>query len=270
MMRKQFLPLSGVARGAASSTKGCAFYVQLALILTLLLLRATDVSAQASGSVEHDTWVDSSPTNYDDNGQLRMISTNAGASCTAAIGTLIQKDVSLASGPTVGTVTLDVVVNNNAVGGSVTLELFEATADFNETTAVGPLSGWVGPSLNSTVNLDASTPAGATLTFPSSAALVAYVQNAMDGDGNASFLIQMTSCPVGGHTLDLDERETGTAPVLNLQSPTAVHLVSMGTTHTAQTNMRRLFIAGVILLGAVTAVLRVRARRHTVDSLQES
>jgi len=186
-----------------------------ALLLSILLIFLAGiiaVYAQASGGAEHDTFVDGTAANFDDFGSLLLVSTSASSGCFPATGVLIQKDLSGSASRMIGA-TLDVVIKFNDVFANVTLELFEADADFDETTVGGPLSNRVGNTLSSSVIVNSSMPVGTVLTFPSTSSFVAYSEAARVGDGKASFVIQITDCPFGVHFLDLKEKESGTAPL---------------------------------------------------------
>ena len=238
--------------------------VLLVLLLITSLFFVFGASALNPYNVDQDTWVDGSTNNYNGSGSLRIFSSSAGT-CSPALATLLQVDMTQIIQDTVGTVTLDVVVHTGtSVSGSVTLELFESTSDFDETTAAGPRTAWVGSSLGSTVNLDNTTPVGTTLTFPSTAAFVSYVEAARTGDGNASVVIQMTSCPLGAQSVELDERETGQAAQFSFWNPSNVSISNLNATSAPSHLLWAAF--GLILVLSSAALFYLRRRSRSTEN----
>jgi len=196
----------------------------LSFVLALVFAGLSVTLALANPyAVDHDTFVDDSDNNYNAVPFLALNSSGAFV-CTPSSGALLQMDMARITPDVIGTATLDVVLNSISSSGDVTLELFAATADFDETTAVGPLAGWVGSSLGSTVTVSPSTPPGTVLTFPSTSAFAAYMEAARTGDTAASVVILITTCGSGSSGVNLGTKEDGAAAQFNFWNPTATQL----------------------------------------------
>ncbi len=233
------------------------------LLIALLLGGLTVLVTFANPySVDHDTFVDTSNNNRN---SIRFLVLNSSGTsgCTPVSGALLQMDMASIVQDTIGTVTLDVVTDSVvSSSGDVMLELFAATADFDETTAGGPLASWVGASLGSTVLVPQSTPAGTILTFPSTSAFVAHMEAARAGvtDRDASVVIQITGCPgTGSSLLNLDTKEAGTGAEFNFWNPSMVKLNNL---ESSQPTNFVLWVGVVVLLIAAVSLFFYQQRNR--------
>ena len=230
------------------------------LLIALILIGLNVVVAFANPYlVDHDTFVDASTNNYNSVPFLSVTSSGA-SGCTPVSGGLLQMDMTRIVQDTIGTVTLDMLMRTISTSGDVTLELFAAAANIDETTAVGPLAGWVGASLGSMVVVSAATPDDTIITFPTTPALVAHMEAARAGGTDAGVVVQITGCPgTGSSAVTLGVREAAEGAEFNFWNPSMVKLNNLDSS--SPTNIV-LWVGVVVLLVAVVSLFIFRRREH--------
>ncbi len=222
---------------------------KIILFVLVLALFASIANAVGPYPATSDIYVDGASTTQTTN-PLILDGSDIGAGCNS--WTVYLQWTGLGSvSEAISTATVSLVTGLIASsGGTGTLTLYETTDDSMP-------SGGIGPSLQS-VPIGTEPSSGTTITFPTSAGLVTYLNTARTGDGTATFAVKWSACT--SITLSFQDNSTGDPPLLSLFNSTPVTLTTFHAADTAPVNWPLYAGIAVIAILALTGAVALRRR----------
>lgn len=228
--------------------------------LSLVLLVVAGL-ALAQSSATADTYVNLNEpdTAYGTDSTLwATLTGDPGGACTVSRITYVKFDVSGAAGKTINSALLTLTrTGGTSNPNNYTVGLYEV-ADDSWTAS----STWnTAPTLGSQIETRAFPAANGDTTEYSSAALVSYLQSEADGDGVASFAVQLVSaggCAGATTVIYASSEATTGGPTLELLDPNAVDFYSFRAGNGGGMMAAAVGLLAVGLLAGSAVVLRAR------------